>query len=143
MSSPKTAKRTHNLPSSRKQEPPSSETPEIILMSDVPPPAPVHVHGKTWGPWRFNAHNLTLEHATGYGYYVDLEQCTTSTKVLDRLCQISKKTWCTREGAGYLLQALDKLLNPQATLCSSGQERHLNASAYLKRKLREASNRQD
>lgn len=40
--------------------------------------------------------------------------------------------WCSREDAGYLLQAIDDLLDPQAHVCSNGVERDgFSTRAYL------------
>jgi hypothetical protein len=94
-------------------------------------PTSVHVHGKKWGPWRYDARLLTLTH-TERRYEVDLEQCNTSAEILDWLCQVSHKVWCTREDTGYLLQAIDDLLDPQAHVGSNGVEQvGFSTRAYL------------
>jgi len=91
-----------------------------------------HVHGKKWGPWRYDARLLSLTH-TARRYEVDLEQCNTSAEILDWLCQVSQRSWCSREDAGYLLAALDALLDPQAHVCSGGIEGSgFSASKYLR-----------
>lgn len=77
--------------------------------------------GASLGPWRYRPDNLTLEHASGY--YVDLERCCSSAEVLDCLCQVASKAWCSDEALGQLVRLLDLLLRPQATLCSCGRGR--------------------
>lgn len=74
-----------------------------------------------WTPWTFNRENYTLEHPNSY--YIDLERCRTSAETLDRIFQISKKSWATPEVVSGMLNALNDLLRPQATLCSFGDER--------------------
>ena len=78
---------------------------------------------KEWGAWRFRLANLTLEcrdRAGRHFYYVDLERCRTSAELLDWIFQINQKTWATPEIVKDLLDAIDDLLCPQATLCSGG-----------------------
>jgi hypothetical protein len=64
-----------------------------------------------------------LTHRDAPWYEVDLEEMTTSAQMLDWIFQIRRKTWCTSEDAGDLLQLLDRLLHPQSSLCSGGTER--------------------
>lgn len=75
--------------------------------------------GQKWADWRFDRTILTL---TGYGYEVDLEQMTTSAGMLDWIFQVAKKGWCTPDCLYGLIEALQELLDPQATLCSGGGE---------------------
>ena len=48
----------------------------------------------TWGRWTFDPAMVSLIHRDEEGdeYEVDLEECTTSAKTLDRICRVSKKT---------------------------------------------------
>jgi hypothetical protein len=77
--------------------------------------------GDQWGPWVYRA-NRTLEHADGH-YWVDMDRMGTSAEILDWLAQVSKKRWCTRATAGWLLQAIDEIIDVQGTRCSFGIER--------------------
>jgi excisionase family DNA binding protein len=70
----------------------------------------------TWGGWRYNPDNLTLEidskisrYPKDNPYYVDLEQCNNSKGILDSLVQLLGKAWCPKEQVGYLLQAIADL----------------------------------
>lgn len=81
--------------------------------------------GRFYGPWRFQALNLTLELDLdgNWIYEIDLEKCTTSASCLDWIMQINGKSWADAAVVAGLVEALDELLHPQATLCSSGVER--------------------
>jgi hypothetical protein len=54
---------------------------------------------------------------------VPLDRCRTSAEVADWIFQISSKTWATDAVLAGLVRALRTLLDPQATLCSFGEER--------------------
>lgn len=95
----------------------SVNKPTDAPQADLPPnrcTAPL-----TWGPWRLDTSTLELVHEEGYR--VDLEDCTDSAETLDWIAQIAGKGWGTPACVGYLVVALDDLLNMQATLCSLGQ----------------------
>jgi hypothetical protein len=92
---------------------------------------PISDH-QTWGPWVFHADTLTLCHEHEY-YEIDLEDLDTCAGLLDCLFQITAKVWCSPEDAGCLIEAFRELLNPQANLCSFGQEQEFNPTAYLKK----------
>lgn len=84
---------------------------------------------RSWGPYIvFDPDRLVLVFdVDGYDYEVDIEECTTSAEMLDWIFQINGKQWLKTEKEnaeliGRLVQAFDDLLNPQATLCSWGQE---------------------
>jgi hypothetical protein len=66
-------------------------------------------HGDTWGPWRFNARDLTLEFAhrgrPDY-YYVDLEDLTSSTGILDKIGHLCTKVWASPDVIGQFVAAL-------------------------------------
>jgi hypothetical protein len=78
-----------------------------------------------WGEWELDRARLVLMHTAGYGYEVDLEDCTTSAQVLDWIMQIAGKNWGTRKCVGGLVEALNDLLRPQANLCSFGADKTL------------------
>lgn len=77
------------------------------------------------GPWRLCRRRLELEcHVRGRRLYgVPLDRCRTSAEVADWIFQISSKTWATDAVLAGLVRALRTLLDPQATLCSFGEER--------------------
>lgn len=93
-------------------------------LSDIEPD---ESHGD-WGPWRLDKSVYVLFPTTPYRYEVDLEDCTTSAEVLDWIFQIAGKTWADDATIAGLVRALDDILHPQATLCSSGQSRSLTRS---------------
>lgn len=70
------------------------------------------------GPWALDISTFTLDHDD---YQVDLEQCTTSTEVLDWIAQIATKQWATNEVIAGLVRAINDVLAPQANLCSGGK----------------------
>jgi hypothetical protein len=76
--------------------------------------------------WRFDRQRLVLDLHDSKGrwiYEVDLERCRTSAQVLDWIMQVATKLWATDAIIGALVRELDRLLEPQATLCSFGKER--------------------
>lgn len=89
----------------------------------------------SWGPWHLDARTVVLwTDAGGYRYEVDLESCTTSAEVLDRICQIADKEWAATETGRALIisglvTALADVLSPQAHLCSSGRGKRLTRAA--------------
>lgn len=80
-----------------------------------------------WGGWTLDDENLELhwhaDEGPWVGYDVDLERCRTSAETLDWIAQVAQKTWATPEVIGSLVEALVACLDPQATLCSLGEER--------------------
>ncbi|SFQ26564.1 hypothetical protein [Amycolatopsis rubida] len=78
---------------------------------------------RDWGPWRLDPETLVLfceDDAHPSGYEVDLELCLTSAQVLDWIMQVEMKTWADDAVVAGLVRALNDVLRPQATLCSSG-----------------------
>ncbi len=90
---------------------------------------------QTFPGWHYDHDRLALDlfNIEGHWIYeVDLERCRTSAEVLDWIFQVAGKTWCTDKILGGLIHMLDKILHPQATLCSFGRERGpINAAALL------------
>jgi hypothetical protein len=105
-------------------------SPGLLRWDDPRPRHPQH--GDAWGPWWYNAHNLTLECGTWECYYVDLERCGSAGQTLDWIFQIAGKNWATAEVIGHLVEALDDLLEPQANLCSFGSNKTMNVRQFLK-----------
>lgn len=107
----------------------------LAVPVDELPDYPAPQHGDTWGKWRYNAHNLTLEYGNGFNpYYLDLEECKNSAGLLDWIFQVCNKSWMTTDERGHLLEAIDDLLHPQANLCSFGVDRKFDVTAYLRGK---------
>jgi hypothetical protein len=67
-----------------------------------------------------------------YPYEIDLEQCTTSARLLDFIFQVSRKPWCDRALAGEVLSALERACrirfrnNAQGTYCPRGRSMRVN-----------------
>lgn len=72
------------------------------------------------GNWTFNRKIMTIEFKNGYE--IDVDDMTSSAKVLDWIIQIAEKIWATPTDVGDLVLLIDDLLHPQTTLCSMGQE---------------------
>jgi hypothetical protein len=91
--------------------------------------------------WYLHAQTLSLylgDPMTGaWTYAVDLERCATSAQLADWIFQVASKTWATDAVIGELVRALNDVLDPQATLCSFGQERGpLDVAALLTHRTR-------
>jgi hypothetical protein len=83
----------------------------------------------TWGPWLLRGCDLHRPYFDGpQTYYVDLEDCTSSARVLDVIAQVAGKTWADDATLAGLVRALDDLLRPQAHLCPSGAPRTITAA---------------
>jgi hypothetical protein len=78
-----------------------------------------------WGRWRLRKKTnvLLLYVDRRVQYLVDLDQMKTSAQCLDWIFQASNKVWMTTEDRGNLIEAIQELIDPQATLCSWGIER--------------------
>ena len=103
---------------------------------DVEMPEPVN--GDRWGYWELDTTELTLtfdpsDH--GREYWIRLDTINTSAQMLDWIFQLSGKTWMTPKDRADLLDAFEDILDPQATLCSGGESKTLNAKEYLRKKF--------
>lgn len=86
-----------------------------------------------WGSWIFDVSRLVLYWGRGpYPYEIDLEDCTDSAQVLDWIAQLSHKQWCSAADIGDLVRALDDIFDLQAHFCPWGQNKTINASAFLR-----------
>ncbi len=64
--------------------------------------------------WKFNPRNLALSFGRPHQrYYVNLEECDTSTGMLDCIMQVSGKRWADDHVLASLVRDLNHLLNPQ------------------------------
>lgn len=85
------------------------------------------------GDWRFLPETRVVRHVRT-SYEVDLDQARTSAELLDWVFQLHGKTWVTPTVIHDFLTIVDRLLRPQATLCSCGVERGpINVAATLER----------
>jgi hypothetical protein len=105
-----------------------------FLGSKIPCPT----NGDRWGKWRFDAKLLDLvyEEDGREQYAVDLKDMDSSARMMDWVFQVNMKAWATREDVGNLIEALDDLFRPQATLCSGGADKRMNATEYLRKRLK-------
>lgn len=103
--------------------------------------------GRDWNAWTLDPDLQTLDlwrthdnGRRGHVRQVDLEQCTTSAKVLDTVVQINNKQWATPDITAGLLNAITDVLHPQSTLCSFGRSGKLT-KAEVRQRCRDAGNR--
>jgi len=99
-------------------------------------------HGDTWGPFKFNTKNFTLEfhrssnHRDYNPYYIDLERCIDSSHMLDALFQMGNKVWLSTVNRGQLLEAVQDIMEPQAWLCSGGRDKTFDIRKYYRNKAK-------
>jgi hypothetical protein len=91
-------------------------------------------HGDTWGDWKYDAEYfvLAVDDAERHHYEVNLREFKTSAGALDWIFQVAGKTWVTPVQLGDLIQAIDDIIEPQATLCSGGHDKTLDVEKHLK-----------
>ena len=60
------------------------------------------------GKWTYDPKSLRVCYSVtaSYVYKVDLEDCSTSAKMLDWIFQVAKKGWATNEVTGDLVKIL-------------------------------------
>lgn len=68
---------------------------------------------KQWGNWHYDPNFFTLGYQNGYVYFIDLNDCTNSSEILDWLLHLAGKSWITPEDLGNLIYALDELADHQ------------------------------
>ena len=94
------------------------------------------VHGHTWGKWRLDATNLTLNPiGTNSGWYVDLETIRDSGAMLDFIMQLQRKQWSDAELVRDLIKAMDDLFSPQDNLCGIGNNRSFDPKSHFRELL--------
>lgn len=98
---------------------------------------PYPLDGDRWGDWEFDAKNLVLAYKSGRfpDYEVPLAEMNSSAAMLDWIFQIGGKSWADAKILGDLVMALDDLLRPQATLCSTGKDHELDAGTFVRRHI--------
>lgn len=117
----------------------SEELPEFVSAEELGNlKVPYPTNGDRWGNWQFDSEGLTLDYQDGYEshwYEVSLRRITSSSEMLDWIFQASGKAWISRKDMGDLVAALEDLFNPQATLCSCGRDKNLEAEKYIRAHL--------
>ena len=92
--------------------------------------------GTRWGGWHLDANTRTLIlDSGGHHREIPIDEMTDSAHMLDTIFHLSAKSWATNEIRGDLLRALQDLFNPQATLCSGGHDKKIDAEAHLRNLL--------
>ena len=128
-------------------------TGDQILREYAPPRL---FHGRHWGSWSFDTERLVLVHnaepvTRGHGndeyvaflgdYEIDVERIRQSSQALDWIFQIRGKAWATSVVMRDLIEALDDIFEPQASLCSCGTNKVIsNPTAFLKHRIATVGN---
>jgi len=87
-----------------------------------------------WGMWKLDgeAYELVaIDPELGQIYAVDLEEFTDSARVLNAIFQVRAKTWANATVVFDLLQAIQHIFTPQATLCSFGDSAEIEDPCAL------------
>ena len=96
------------------------------------------IDGDTWGPWRFQQNNLTLQLEGEYAHFrreIDLEQLGSPREIMNWLGHCMEKNWGNAEVMGHLLTALYDLAwsswwgDPKVNLSKAIRERYRKVSA--------------
>ncbi len=90
---------------------------------------PIKFQKLQWGKWLWNPKDTWISMKRFYepmdvehSYQVDLTRCNSCAQILDWIAQISKKEWTTAADIGYLVEALNDLIDLQGNFCSGGKE---------------------
>jgi len=109
--------------------------PHALSLGDLRQPSSQTRARIRWGNWVLRRRNWTLVYITHQGhelYEIDLEQMTTAAQMLDWIFQACRKLWATPEYQADLIRALSDIFTPQATLCSGGTSKTLDAARWLR-----------
>lgn len=107
------------------------KTSEVVRASDVA--IQRRGYNNDWAGWRLEGLALVYPAYPGGGVYpINIERFTSSAQMLDIIMQVASKSWATNDCIAGLIHALDYLLQPQATLCSSGVNRSLTVAQIRK-----------
>jgi hypothetical protein len=89
---------------------------------------------EAWKGWRLEGEHLVFPaYRSGSVYPIPVLRLGSSAAVLDTVMQVAKKRWADDRCIAGLVQALDDILRPQATLCSFGIDKRLTAAAIRER----------
>jgi len=78
---------------------------------------------KGWNGWVLDVERLVLMFSKNCRYEVDLEECINSSRILDRIMQVSRKTWASSDVVSGLVCALHDTLAVQSIFCPCGTSR--------------------
>jgi hypothetical protein len=84
----------------------------------------------SWGPWFLDRETLVLRN-TDEDYEVDLEECATSSQLLDWIVQVADKSSASDASIAGLIRALIDVLDPQSNLCPFGKGQRVSKSLLL------------
>ena len=90
-------------------------------------------HGHTWGKWRLDATNLTLNlMVPNPGYYIDLETVGDAAAMLECILHVRRRAWVDNAVVGDLISALDDLFSPQENFCTTRTNRTFDPTRHLR-----------
>ena len=84
----------------------------------------------TFGNWTYSDGVLSYPVHPHFDYHIYLTEITTSGQMLDTIFHIYAKNW-GHDAMPGLLEALDRLLHPQANYCSFGASKQADPFALL------------
>lgn len=95
-----------------------------------------YIKENKWGYWTYEWETHTLNILKEYkghlhDYQVDLDECTTSSELLDWIYQLNTKSWIEPQDLGDFIRATDDILEPQAHLCSCGRNLKFKVTRFL------------
>ncbi len=95
-------------------------------------------HGDKWGNWTYDAETFVLSYSSPRRscYEVDLEECTTSKRVLDWINHIWWKTWLSDQDRADLVRAFQDILDLDDLIRGPIRDikKHLNERNYIRKK---------
>ena len=90
-------------------------------------------HGHTWGKWRLDATDLTLNlMMPNQGYYIDLETVADTAAMLEYILHVRRKAWVDNAIVGDLISALNDLFSLQENFCTTGKNRTFDPTRHLR-----------
>ena len=95
-------------------------------------------HGDKWGNWTYDAETLVLCYSSPrYSCYeVDLEECTTSKRVLDWINHVCWKGWMSAQDKEDMIRAFQDILDLDDLIRGpiKNIKKHLNERTYTREK---------
>ncbi|YCK39713.1 hypothetical protein ACNF49_38350 [Actinomadura sp. ATCC 39365] len=86
------------------------------------PTAPPPRRRLDWGPWKLDRSKYVLYYQElGWRHEVDLQSCTTSAALCDWIFRHTDRTYADHATIAGLINALDDILHPAATLRSESR----------------------
>ena len=88
---------------------------------------PVMPRFEGWNGWRVEDGMLFYSAYVGGGEYpISLQHLTTSAEMLDAIMQVAKQPWATDHCLAGSVRALNEMFQPQAWLCSDGDDKTMS-----------------